>query len=129
MADLKETFRKINDTKDTTSSFSKEDIEKNKNISILAYLSWLVLIPLLAAKDSPFARFHCNQGIVMAIAEIVVGVALALLGMIPYVGWVFTILGSLVELVCILLAILGIVNAANGKAKELPIVGGFRILK
>jgi len=129
MADLKESFRKIIDTKDTTSSFGKEDIEKNKTLSILAYLSWLVLVPLFAAKDSPFARFHCNQGIVLAIAEIVVGVALGLLGMIPYVGWVFTILGSLVGLVCLLLAVFGIVNAANGKAKELPLVGGFKLLK
>lgn len=129
MADLKESFGKIIDTKDTTSSFGKEDIEKNKTLSILAYLSWLVLVPLFAAKDSPFARFHCNQGIVLAIAEIVVGVALGLLGMIPYVGWVFTILGSLVGLVCLLLAVFGIVNAANGKAKELPLVGGFKLLK
>ncbi|MBO4407433.1 MAG: hypothetical protein J5849_07000 [Clostridia bacterium] len=117
------------DTKDTTSSFKKEDVEKNKTLSILAYLSWLVLIPLFAAKDSPFARFHCNQGIVLAIAEIAVGLVLGLLGMIPYVGWVFTILGSLVGLVCLLLAVFGIVNAANGKAKELPLVGGIRILK
>lgn len=129
MADLKETFRKIVDTKDTTSSFGKGDVEKNKTLSILAYLSWLVLIPLFAAKDSRFARFHCNQGIVLAIAEIAVGIVLGLLGMIPYVGWVFTVLGSLVELVCLLLAIFGIVNAANGKAKELPLVGGIRILK
>lgn len=129
MADLKESFKKIIDTKDTTSSFKKEDVEKNKTLSILAYLSWLVLIPLFAAKDSPFARFHCNQGIVLAIAEIAVGLVLGLLGMIPYVGWVFTILGSLVGLVCLLLAVFGIVNAANGKAKELPLVGGIRILK
>ena len=129
MADLKESFKKIIDTKDTTSSFKKEDVEKNKTLSILAYLSWLVLIPLFAAKDSPFARFHCNQGIVLAIAEIAVGLVLGLLGMISYVGWVFTILGSLVGLVCLLLAVFGIVNAANGKAKELPLVGGIRILK
>ena len=32
---------KLNDTKDTTSEFDKEDIDNNKGMSILAYLSWL----------------------------------------------------------------------------------------
>jgi len=40
-------------------------------MAILAYLTWLVLIPLFAAKESKFARFHCNQGIVLAVAEII----------------------------------------------------------
>ncbi|MBR0144047.1 MAG: DUF4870 domain-containing protein [Clostridia bacterium] len=126
---MKEKFDQVTNTKDTTASFDKGDIEKNKNISILAYLSWLVIIPLLTAKESPFARYHCNQGLVLAIAEIAASVVLGLLGMIPKVGWIFGILNGLLWILCVVLAILGIVNAANGKAKELPLVGGVRILK
>jgi uncharacterized membrane protein len=129
MSDMKEKFDQVTNTKDTTASFDKGDIEKNKNISILAYLSWLVIIPLLTAKESPFARYHCNQGLVLAIAEIAASVVLGLLGMIPKVGWIFGILNGLLWILCVVLAILGIVNAANGKAKELPLVGGVRILK
>ncbi len=129
MSDVKEKFDQVTNTKDTTASFDKGDIEKNKNISILAYLSWLVIIPLLTAKESPFARYHCNQGLVLAIAEIAASVVLGLLGMIPKVGWIFGILNGLLWILCVVLAILGIVNAANGKAKELPLVGGVRILK
>lgn len=36
---------------------------------------------------------------------------------------------GLFSLVCFIFAVIGIVNAANGKAKGLPIVGKFRILK
>ena len=129
MSDVKEKFDQVTNTKDTTASFDKGDIEKNKNISILAYLSWLVIIPLLTAKESPFARYHCTQGLVLAIAEIAASVVLGLLGMIPKVGWIFGILNGLLWILCVVLAILGIVNAANGKAKELPLVGGVRILK
>ena len=32
-------------------------------MAILAYFGILVLIPILAAKDSKFARFHANQGL------------------------------------------------------------------
>ena len=129
MADLNEKFNELNNTKDSTSEFDPNDIQQNKTMAILAYLSWLVLIPLFAAKESKFARFHCNQGIVLAIAEIIVWVVFGVLSAIPYIGWLFIVLNSLVSLVCLVLAVLGIINAANGKAKELPVVGKIRILK
>jgi len=39
-----------------------------------------------------------------------------------------TLLG-LVNLVFLVMLVLGIVNAANGRAKELPVIGKFKILK
>lgn len=126
MADLKE---KLTNTTDSTSEFDENDIQQNKTMSIFAYLSWLVLIPLLAAKESKFARFHCNQGIILAIVEIIAWVVLSLLSIIPYVGWIFVIFNVLLSVACLVLAILGIINAVNGKAKELPVVGKIRILK
>ena len=105
------------------------DIRNNKAMAILAYLSWLVLIPLFAARESKFARFHCNQGIVLAVAEIIAVIVLSILDGLPLIGWIFSIAGSLLGLVCLLFAVLGIINATNGKAKELPIIGKFKILK
>ena len=129
MSDFKETFDEINNTADTTAQFDSNDIQQNKVMAILAYLSWLVLIPLLAASNSRFARFHVNQGLVLAIAEIVCAFALRLLSHLPLIGWIFSIAASLIGLVCLIFAIIGIVNAANGRAKELPIIGSFKILK
>lgn len=129
MADFNEQFNKFNDTPDTTSEFEAEDIEKNKVMAILAYIGILVLIPIFAAKDSKFARFHANQGLVLAIAEIVGSILFNVLGGIKFIGWIFGLIGGLFGLACLLFAILGIYNAANGKAKELPFIGGFRFLK
>ena len=43
------------------------------------------------------------------------------LGWIPLVGWIIkTVLGLAVTI----LMVIGIVNAATGKAKELPFIGG-----
>ena len=50
MADRNEKLNALNDTADTTGEFDKQDIEQNKIMALLAYLSWLVLIPLIAAK-------------------------------------------------------------------------------
>ncbi len=103
-------------------NFDAADIEANKIMAALAYI--LFLIPLLAAKESPYAKFHTNQGLTLFIA----GVAVSILGsIIPILGW-FVILpigGAIVGI----LGILGLINAFTGKAKELPIVGKIKILK
>lgn len=109
------------------------DAEENKVMAILAYLGLLVLVPLFAAKDSPFARFHTNQGLVLAIAEIAFGVVYGLISfLVTLIAWqllfIVSILG-LLGLVFLVLMIIGIVNAANGQKKELPVIGRFRILK
>ena len=117
------------DTKDETADFDKKDIEDNKVMAVLAYIGILVLIPLLAAKESKFARYHTNQGFTLFLFGFCTCVVLEILGIIPVVGIVFTILGSLVGLCFFILMILGIVNAAQGVAKELPFIGKYRFLK
>ncbi len=127
--ELKDKITDLNDTDDSTSEYDPADIEKNKGLSVLAYFSWLVLIPLICAKDSKFARFHCNQGILLAIVETVAGILFGVLGSIKYIGWVFGIVGGLVEIVMFVLLVIGVINAANGKAKDLPVFGSIRLLK
>ena len=125
MADI----NNFNETPDYTTSFDPADVQANKPMGVLAYLGILVLIPLFAAKNSPFARFHCNQGIVLALAEVLAGIVLGIGRKLPLIGWIFRLVGSLASVLWIVLAVIGIVNAINGRAKELPIVGGFQILK
>lgn len=125
---------KLNDTKDTTSEFDKEDIDNNKGMSILAYLSWLVLIPIFAAKKSRYAQFHANQGLILAIIDtaywIINGVITGILMIVsPIASAIVCAITGLFGLVFLVLVILGIVNAASGKAKELPVIGKYRILK
>lgn len=129
MSDFKETFDQINNTADTTAQFDSNDIQQNKIMAVLSYISWLVLIPLIFANKSRFARFHVNQGLVLAVVEVVSIFLLRLLGHLPLIGWIFSIVASLMGLVCLIFAIIGIINAASGKAKELPIIGFFKILK
>lgn len=129
MADLNDKLNELNNTADTTAEYDANDIAANKVMGILAYLSWLVIIPLFGAKESKFARFHCNQGLVLAIAEVIAWVLFGILRKLPLIGWIFGLCEGLLSLVCFIFAILGILNAANGKAKELPIIGSFKLLK
>ena len=118
--DLSEKFNEFNNTADTTSEYDAQDIEKNKVMAVLAYI--LFFIPLLAAKDSKFARFHTNQGLVLFLGGIIASVV----AVIPVIGW---IIAPIAGLVITVLAIIGILNALNGRAKELPVIGKFKILK
>ena len=109
-------------TPDTTAEYTQEDINANKIFAVLAYFGILFLVPLLAAPNSKFAKFHANQGLVLFISCLIVSVICA----IPILGW---IVGGIGEIVVLIFAIIGIVNAAQGQAKELPVIGKFRILK
>ena len=106
---------------DETAECDQADINSNKVMAILAYIGILFLIPLFAAKDSKFARFHTNQGIILFIVAIISYI----IGKIPVIGFVGTILSCL----CSIFAIIGIIYAAQGKAKELPLIGKYKILK
>ena len=114
---------------DLTKNYDVQDINANKSMGILSYLWILVLVPIFTAKESRFAMFHAEQGITLAIAETAVMILAIIFGFIPVVGFVFGIIFWLVDLALFVLAIIGIVNAANGKAAELPLLGKIKIVK
>lgn len=97
---------------------SSKDVEDNKVYAVLAYLGILVLVPILAAKDSKFAQYHANQGLVLLLASIISGFVI----WIPVVGWALGI-GLVV------LWVMGIINAAKGEMKPLPLIGNIELIK
>jgi uncharacterized membrane protein len=102
-----------------------KDVAENKVFAILAYFGILFLIPLFAAKESPFARFHTNQGLILFLAYIAVWILTVVLGLISAV---LSLIGSLLFLGLFILFILGVINAAKGELKELPLIGTFKLI-
>lgn len=91
----------------------------NTGMAILAYLGILIVIPFLTeAHKDPFVKFHIKQGLVLIIAWFAAGIILA----IPILGW---IVGAVLWIFLVVAFIMGIVNAATGKMKELPLIGKF----
>lgn len=113
--------QKILDTPDFTNTMDPADIEQNKGMAILSYIWFLFIVPIFAAPQSKFAKFHANQGFVLFICWIVASIVV----WIPIVR----ILSYLLYLVGLGYMCFGIMNAASGKAKELPFIGKIRILK
>ena len=126
-------LQNLNNTADTTAEFDAQDITSNKAMAILAYFGPLVLIPIFAAKQSKFARYHSNQGLLLLIAavawSIVYGIINAILLAISWRLYTVSSIIGILSIVFFVLFIIGIINASNGRAKELPIIGKFKILK
>lgn len=128
---FKDFWDSITNTPDTTADFDPQDIEANKITSVLAYIGVLVIVPFVK-KDSKFAQFHANQGLVFLISIIVFYVAMAFLAFLfafMRLGFIISIVSWLGSVTIFFLAVCGILNAYNGKAKELPLIGKIRIIK
>lgn len=103
-----------------------DDVEKNKVMAIVGYvIPILFFVPLISeAKNSPFAKFHANQQLLLLLAAIAVNVVGTV---IPVLGWFIILpLGTIAVFV---LAIMGIINAVKGEMKKLPMIGGYEIIK
>lgn len=92
-----------------------------KVTGIVAYITIIGWLIAFLAGDKEGAKFHLNQALVLAIANLILNVA----GYIPIVGFVASILG----IVTFVFMIMGIVYAAKGENKELPLIGKIQILK
>jgi len=91
--------------------------QKNTGMAIIAYI--LFFVPLLTdSKDDLFVKYHVKQGLVLFIAS----AAMMAVGIIPIIGWIIAMLSPLFILV---LMVIGIINAANGEEKPLPIIGQY----
>ena len=72
-------------------------MENNKIMAAISYIWILFLVPLFAAKDDAFARFHANQGLLLFLASIVLGI----IGVIPVIGTIIALVGGIVTFVFI----------------------------
>ena len=121
-------------TPDTTAQFDPQDIELNNRLSLLSNqglvlliagivsdLALLVLKLIAGALRSGLTALLYRigrSGILIAMSAVLGGVVSA----------VFWILSVLISVALIVLAVLGIVNAVKGRARELPLIGRFHIL-
>ena len=123
-----ETENKPLQAKAQAQEFTQEDIAQNKVMAIFAYIGPMVFIPMFAAKQSKFAHFHAVQGFTLFVFEAAAYTMAQVFMIMPYVWW----LGIVFYLLAVPLTVfnvLGIIGAAKGQAKELPVIGGIKIIK
>lgn len=88
-------------------------------MAILAYLGILIIIPLLTdARNDSFVKFHIKQGLTLLVF-FAVGF---LINIIPILGLLIHFFWFLVGLIFV---VIGVLNAAAGKERPLPIIGQY----
>jgi uncharacterized membrane protein len=112
-------------------SETKTDYSDHKLYGILGYiLPFLFFIPLVneSSKHNEFARFHANQQLILLILGIAVYMFINpfLFMSFGYGGYMLT---SLLNLGLIVLVIMGVMHASQEEMKQLPLIGGFKLIK
>ena len=101
----------------TVIEIDPNEVEKGKVLAILSYIFILWLIPIIQ-KDNEYSLFHAKQALMIFLASI----ALGLLNVIPCIGQLAYVIGSVGLFV---FWVIGLINAIKGQAKLLPVIGKF----
>ena len=138
--DLKGILAKYQNTKDHTYEYDQNTFSANKQTCKLAVLGITFWVPFVAAKDCGAARFYANQGLLIFIIEVIllipeliftgiIGVGLTLGAQIIVGILLDLIITAVIYCVPIFMIVTAFKNIDQGKVKDVPFVGKFRILK
>lgn len=94
-------------------------VEEGKVTALISYLTLIGLVVALVMnndKKNTFASFHIRQSLGITLT----GFVLSLIAIVPILGWIIALLGSLLMLV---FWIMGFVGAITGSAKPVFFLG------
>ena len=105
--------------------YTPEEAQNGKTMAILSYIGFLSLIAYFGndRKTNRFVNYHATQGINIFLISIIGGVVS---GFIPIIG---ALIASALSLFIMVISIMGIVDACNGNAKELPLISKIKLIK
>lgn len=100
----------------------------NKKVTgIVSYISIIGWLIAFLAGDKEGAKFQLNQALVVNVAILLNNYVLSrILGIIPFIGGIVSLIISILLLVC---WILGLVYAIKEEEKEVPVLGAIKVLK
>jgi uncharacterized membrane protein len=124
---MEEPINQNNQSSPVPPATGSSDADKNKAMAIIGYIiPILFFIPLVTeAKNSPFAKFHANQQLMLLLFS-VIGYIISSILMVILIGF---ILYFIVIIASLIFMIMGIISAAKGEMKALPLIGKFNIIK
>ena len=99
------------------------DVEQGKTIAIVSYITligWIIAIIMHQSQKTKFGAYHLRQSLGLFIFAVGAAVSIMILGFIlPFLFF----LSPIINIGVLVLLIIGIINASNGKATPLPLIG------
>ncbi len=100
---------------------------------MMCYLGPMVLIPLLFGRKNHFVRFHAVQGFTLLVLELLTALVCVVIRIVdPLMPPVTPLLmtgGELMGLTSLVLSGMGMAHVLFKKTKELPLIGGCRLVR
>ena len=103
----------------------------SKKFSYLAYIGplWILGVTMDKIKDKA-VRFHCNQGLMLFILELISTAIYIALKFIPFYGELCaSFFGFIAFPVCGLYTIVGLLNVLNNRLQPLPYIGLVKFIR
>ena len=94
-----------------------------KSIAIISYftwIGWIIALVLHNSNKSQIGAFHLRQTLALMILGILAYVVQIMLVFVPIIGWAII---CLIWIGLLVLWILGLVAAINGREKPMPVIG------
>ena len=88
------------------------------SVSYITFIGWIIAYFVGKDKADDFLKYHLKQSLGLVIFSFIFGIILNILIRVTGIGML-----SILGLVNFILMIIGIINAANGVKKPLPIIG------
>lgn len=123
---LKNIFQTVTGTTDYTNKFKEKEREENLLMAVISYI--IPLIPFFVERHSKYVKFHSNQGMNL----LVWGILALAFGMILNTAFpgkgITNFYSFIIKVLYVVLALFGVINALQAKAKELPLVSKLNLI-
>ena len=102
-----------------------------RTAGIVCYITWggWIIALIMGEQDDEFVKHHLNQALILNICATICSAISGALAWIPLIRVLAAIVFGFIGLVIFIMAIAGIVSAANNSTKPLPVVGEIKLMK
>ena len=100
--------------------------QEDKTVAVLCYITligYIVAIILNGSNKTKIGSYHLKQATGLILFSVATWISVMILAFIPFIGFITVIFSPLLWLSILALLIIGIINAANGAEKPLPVIG------
>lgn len=100
--------------------------QEDKTAAILAYITligYIVAIVMHGNNKTKIGSYHLKQATGLILFSIASWLALMIIAFLPFIGFLILFLSPVLWILILVLVIMGVINAANGAMKPIPVLG------
>ncbi len=109
-----------------TTNINQPAQQEDKTAAILAYITligYIVAIVMHGNNKTKIGSYHLKQATGLILFSIASWLALMIIAFLPFIGFLTLFLSPVLWILILVLVIMGVINAANGAMKPIPVLG------